>query len=426
MLWAYLAAVADAAGDAKTARAAIGTSLHHQPHAAQSWLMLANIEMQAERPDEAEAAFNEAIGLDPAFGAAHFGLGLLCFKQRQVRAAAACFAEAIARGYQDQAVFVSLGHAAFLTGDFQGAVAAFRQAAAYGPLDAEATRNEIRARAIQTIIAGDLDRAIADYPSLTGNRDADIDEMLRDAFAQLSAFGHRIAALAVGRYRLARSPEDRTQQYLLDAVSGHDLVRAPADYVESHFDAFAANFDEKLQGVLQYDVPRALSTLVANHRQAFGSVLDLGCGTGLAAVHLARFGGQLTGLDLAGRMLEKAGGRGRYHALVKAEAGDFLAANPGQFDLVFAADFLIYFGDLAEIIHRIAGALTPGGIFAASFETLSDGSYRLLPSGRFAHAPGYVGSLAGRHFRLLCREAAALRLEAGQPVQGFYAVFERC
>lgn len=67
------------------------------------------------------------------------------------------------------------------------------------------------------------------------------------------------------------------------------------------------------------------------------SVLDLGCGTGINAVWLARHGFEVTGLDLSPTAItmakERAGGE---NADIHFLAGDFLqTALPAGFDLVF-------------------------------------------------------------------------------------------
>jgi predicted TPR repeat methyltransferase len=67
-----------------------------------------------------------------------------------------------------------------------------------------------------------------------------------------SAYGMHEAAAAIGQLRLETEPDDPVQRYLLDAVDGQAHDRAPAAYVEAHFDGFAEGFDSKLVDILGY------------------------------------------------------------------------------------------------------------------------------------------------------------------------------
>jgi SAM-dependent methyltransferase len=49
----------------------------------------------------------------------------------------------------------------------------------------------------------------------------------------------------------------------------------------------------------------------SERKQPFGQALDLGCGTGFSAVHLARRGWQVTGIDLVAKALSTARKRAR-------------------------------------------------------------------------------------------------------------------
>jgi predicted TPR repeat methyltransferase len=164
--------------------------------------------------------------------------------------------------------------------------------------------------------------------------------------------------------------------------------------------------------------------LVAAYRTGFRHILDLGCGTGLAAADLKTLGENLIGVDLSSGMLAEAQKRGQYTELVKAEAAAYLEAAQNRFDLIFAADSLIYFGDLKPLLRAAAGALVPGGLFALSIELAAGDGYLLQPSGRFAHSLEYLKTTAG-DFAILEAIESNIRLEAGRPVAGLYVILER-
>lgn len=424
-LWKDLAGVLDGSGETRLAVGCIRRSMESGAEDAQSWLTLANLSSRAGQENEAEIAFKRAIALEPTLGDAHFGLGLLHFGRRQLDASATSLRAAIANGYANATGFLTLGHLLSLTGEFEACAEAFEAAARFTALDPAARRKHARARAYHALIEGSPALGMETYQELAGADAEDLDAVMRDGFSVLSAYGHRDAAAAVGRFRLAKDPDDVTQRYLLDAVTGQALVRAPADYLERYFDRFAASFDDKLVNVLRYEAPEHLARLVAGIRATFADVLDLGCGTGLAAAHLAPLGGRLVGVDVSGGMLAEAGKRRLYADLVKAEALAFLAAHPGQFELVFAADILIYFGDLKPLFDSVARVVGHRGLFAVSIETAPGGDYTLLPSGRFAHSCAYVERVAAPHFREAARQSIAIRLEAGVPIEGLLLVFER-
>jgi SAM-dependent methyltransferase len=168
--------------------------------------------------------------------------------------------------------------------------------------------------------------------------------------------------------------------------------------------------------VLGYRVPEDLHALLMKTGRHFTNILDLGCGTGLASPLLRQIGTRLTGIDLSPRMLEKAAERQLYDCLIESEVGAFLAQTNETFDLVIAADLLVYFGDLAPLLQGIAAVLEPGGLFALNVETTTRADFVGLPSGRFAHAAGYIEALSRADFVLVEKQETTIRLEANQPV----------
>jgi SAM-dependent methyltransferase len=104
--------------------------------------------------------------------------------------------------------------------------------------------------------------------------------------------------------------------------------------------------------------------------QADGPILELGCGTGRVALHLARRGHATVGLDSDPELIAALGERGADLPLatVHADARDFALAE--QVALVLApTQMLQLLPDAAargEGLRCIAAALRPGGRFAAA------------------------------------------------------------
>ena len=99
-------------------------------------------------------------------------------------------------------------------------------------------------------------------------------------------------------------------------------------------------------------------------------VLDLGCGAGQLAHHLATRGAaDVVGVDVSERMLALA--QAHYaHSRVRhmRAAIETLTFPPARFDLVVSVLALHYVDDYAGLVRRIAGWLVPGGRFVFSTE----------------------------------------------------------
>src|SRR3546814_9168583 len=104
-------------------------------------------------------------------------------------------------------------------------------------------------------------------------------------------------------------------------------------------------------------------------------ILDLGCGTGLSGLPFRPYARRLEGIDLAPAMIEQSQRRGIYDSLHQGEIHAVLAALPdASFDLVLAADTLIYIGDIDALTGAVARILKPGGSFLFTVETGAPGS----------------------------------------------------
>jgi predicted TPR repeat methyltransferase len=390
---------------------------------ANEWLDRAIAASASGQHDGARHFFTSALVLDPELAEAHLGLGISFMAARRFGEAVQPLRRAAASPDAPAYAYVCLGQALYMTGDFAGSADALERASAIEPLNDNARSIHARARTLTALIDGSVDDALSIYSDLAGPDADPADEVLWEAFRALNLFGYQQAALAVGRWRLARNPHDVIQAYMLDAAAGAAIDQAPVDYVQTHFDQFADTFDQHLVDQLGYRVPESLAEMIAARRQQFATILDLGCGTGLAAEFLTRFNGRIVGVDVSQAMLDKAKARGCYDILVHQEGVAFLRANSAAFDLIFAADVLIYFGDLRAVMAAAAAALAPNGLLAITTETGSV-DWTLLRSGRFSHADEYVHAAAAPSLRLVGSKSVVLRQEGAKGVLGTLHVFK--
>lgn len=349
---------------------------------------LGNLLLHAARPAEAARSYRRALALRPTHAQAHANFGLAMRRLGDHPAALAAMRDAIAIDPDAPGPWINLGQLLHMLGRHDEAILALARAVEiYGG-----------ARTAQRLLGQSLYR-----------------------------IGRVQEAAAVYRRWLHEAPDDPTARHLLAACSGQGVPeRAPEDYLRELYRDFANDFDSNL-AELDYQAPAlivaAIEAVAGLHR--VGVAADLGCGTGLLGARLRERTALLTGVDLSPEMLAKARARGCYDALVESELTAFLNTRAAAFDLLTAADVLCYCGALEDFVSGCAHALRPGGVLAFSVEAAPDGAptYHLGPSGRYAHAPGYVrDTLGNAGFAVLDIQAQRLRNEGGAPVPGWVVV----
>lgn len=201
-----------------------------------------------------------------------------------------------------------------------------------------------------------------------------------------------------------------------------------AAYLRRLFDRQARHFDEALER-LSYRGPSILHDAVASVAGVplrIGSMLDLGCGTGLVGAAFRPHVDWLVGVDISAGMIAKARSKGLYDRLEVLDLQQFLACEAeagARYHLVLAADVLVYVRDLFPVVAAAARILAPGGLFAFTVETHSGDGMLLQQTLRYAHgAPHVRAALAVTGLDLLHLADATTRMEQGLPVAGLVAV----
>jgi predicted TPR repeat methyltransferase len=433
--WTNLGMAFDRAGMLDPASACFEQSVALSKTQPNTWLLLGLSRKKRGELALAQAAYEVALEQDPQSAVVWQCLGLVKEELRDYAGAADSFETCARLSAPSAPVFANLGKLSYQIGRIQKAHEAFMAAAKLDPGNLHYAGMLRKTRFLADAIAGvPVDEALARFgdtvvmaasESGQGSGDvsgeATIPQWLEVASGLLGSFGYMDPAIALARKRLELQPNSATGKYHLAALLADPRFdRSPAEYIVENFDAFAKSFDAKLVGVLGYDVPEKLCALVrsASREGGAGDVLDIGCGTGLCGPLLRPIARTLSGVDLSPKMLELAAARGLYDALEREDIGAYLARAAARFDLVVAADVLIYFGDLSAVFAETAKALRTGGLFAFSTELHAGDGYRLQPSGRFAHSPDYVKRTAEASFDEVAVVRTTIRLEGNERTPG--------
>jgi predicted TPR repeat methyltransferase len=324
---------------------------------------------------------------------------------------------------------LTLVKALLAAGDIPAALAEAREAASLNPDAAPAILGLgealLAAEALPAAIA-ELQRALRLDPSLERAR-------VLIAAAWLKA-GE--ANKALENLRTLEHPPDEMIA-ACEAIKARP--RSDPGYVRHLFDQFSADYDERMVGHLAYAAPQILFDLaqmvmpgrdgasakagVTNEKL---SVLDLGCGTGLAGAIFKPLASRLDGVDLSPAMIEKARARHIYDHLDVQDLETALAAPGPLYDLILAADTLVYLGDLEAVFQATHGRLQQDGYFLFTVEKAEGEGFELGPKRRWRHSEGYLRRLAQTFgFTVAGLVAAAPRQEANQPVEGFAVALTR-
>jgi SAM-dependent methyltransferase len=169
------------------------------------------------------------------------------------------------------------------------------------------------------------------------------------------------------------------------------------DQVRTLFDAKAVGWPDKYaaDGRLTGRLAR-LAGAAGELTAAGGELLDLGCGSGELARHLAAVGYRVTGCDIAPQMLHQAAAADEAHAVrwIRLEPRwRTLPLAAGSLDAVVAASVLEYVQDPAAVLGECARVLRPGGVLLCTVPNLAH-PVRWLewPIGLAARAPFASGA----------------------------------
>jgi predicted TPR repeat methyltransferase len=235
-------------------------------------------------------------------------------------------------------------------------------------------------------------------------------------------------AIKCYREALRLNPALEKVRYRIASLGGDTVpARAPDQYISGLFDSYAENFEAHLVQKLGYQTPSHIMDVLTSHIHIFDGqldILDLGCGTGLCGELLHGIARKLIGVDLSPGMLQIARKKAVYNELVEQEVVEYMRDCEQLFDVITAADLLVYLGDLSELFSVAHAALANNGIFIFSVEVVGGVSeYELYGSGRYRHSLSYIRVLANiADFIVLTEKRVILREEEQVPVAGLIFV----
>lgn len=425
-MWASLGNIYARKGDGIAAERAFAQSLSLDPMNLDAVLCQGDSLYKFGRTEEALAAFRRAIVLNPEDARGHFKLGSALAVAPDPAQAKATLLRAIELDPSNAAAYANLAGLFQRVGRLQSAIQAARQAIELDPqlLAAYSVLGNVLLEGGEFAAAAAILRIAAELAPET--------VLVLTALATAeNAAGDLRAAERILQRILTIEPDNLEARHMLSAVNGEPVRTVPAGYSRQLFNWYAPKFDRMLAGALKYRAPEDVAALLAETRpdpKAFKRFLDIGCGTGLVAEALAKQYAlaHQTGVDVAEKMIEVSRQKGLYDDLIHGDAAQVLAARPGEFDLIAAVDLFIYVGDLGPLMPLIAGALAPGGMLAYSVELLPEGRYKLLRTGRFAHARKYVEELARTHGLMpLAAREVTLRMENAAEVRGLIGLLQK-
>ena len=359
-----------------------------KPDFAEACFNLGNIFMETESFDDAIEIYRRTININPQFTIAHYNLGNVLFEQKKLEEAEASFRKATMIDPKYTDAYVNLGQTLSDLKKFDQAEKALRKAI------------------------------------VLSNNDP---EIIYKLGGMLHKLGKYSAAEETYRQVIAIKPDFLSARHMLAALTGETKPSAPRDYVERLFDKYASNFENDLINNLEYKIPKLITETILKYSnsKSLGTMVDLGCGTGLFGSEVKHKVENLVGVDLSVRMLDVARKKNVYHELINEDILTYLSESILNFDYFVSTDVFIYVGDLSEVFRLIKLCNKKTGKLVFSTEHLEGEGYMLEKSGRYSHSKKYIEGLSEEFgFKLIECQIVFLRKDGNQTINGALYLLE--
>jgi len=220
------------------------------------------------------------------------------------------------------------------------------------------------------------------------------------------------------------NPNFLLAKYMLSALTEDgQFSNAPKEYIEDLFNNFADHYENLMIEKLEFKAPKIIREIILENSEShLGSVIDLGCGTGLFGKEIQSFCNYLEGVDLSEKMLEIANKKNIYDQLIQVDILEYLKNTSLNFNYYVASDVLIYLGDLSDLFKLIKSRNQSSGKLVFSVEDYEGKDFILRKSGRYAHSKKYIENLCQEFgYTLAHYETHIARYDHGRPIaSGFY------
>ncbi len=154
-----------------------------------------------------------------------------------------------------------------------------------------------------------------------------------------------------------------------DVSIGDWLDRGTSDprEVADRYDEWAQTYDDDLAS-WSYRAPAVVAETVLSRHPAAGSVLDVGCGTGLVgqALRARGFAGRILGVDISQVSLEVARQSGSYDSLRPADLQQRLPFGDDSVDTVVCVGVMTYLPEVDVVWRELARVARPRGLVVAT------------------------------------------------------------
>ena len=408
-------------GDLIEAEEAYRAHLSTHPEDVDCLTNLASLLVDSLRGSEAEMLYRRALNHFPTHSAALFNLASLLQETGRLEEAALLYEKVVEMEPNGLDALSNLAACFHQLNRIPEAVSLYKKAISVASFEEQSNR------ALLSTLYEHLGRSLLRLEASSGGTSGDY------LHAEI---------LAAFTSALEFDPSNQVAKHLLFSQQGEGGESTPPDaFVEKLFDDYALSFETSL-AALEYQAPSLIyhhllslkgntsSSPSASASIFKGSVLDLGCGSGLvgALIRNGSSDASLVGIDLSFRMLEQALSKGIYDRLFVGDMLEFVrlageqrkrhrdggieeeevvvmgdgegvrlgrkligdpilsvdALRQRGFDwgfllssaslLVIAADVLVYVGDLDPLLSALESLMLPGEVFAFTVEALADGS----------------------------------------------------
>ena len=391
--WKVLAVVLKLTGRISESLVASQKSVQLGPLNAEAHNNLAVLLNELGRLKEAEVSYKKAIELKPDYAEAHSNLAIILKEQSRLKEAEACYRQAIKLKPDYAEAHYNMGNTLKERGRLEEAEASYKKAITLKPDYVKAYNN----LGVMLQEQGKLDEAEVSYKkAITLKPDyadfyANLGNTLRDQDKLLEAKLNYKKAIEL-------KGDSKKFKHIFDALTGKTTNFAPREYVEVLFDNYAINFENSLVNKLEYKIPNKIVEMIVakNPNIQLGSVLDLGCGTGLIGDEIKKYCSNLEGVDLSKLMLEKASAKNIYDKLEHKDIVEYLSTEDLDFNYFISSDVFVYVGNLSEIFRLIKSRNKSKGKFVFSTEHTDRDGFFLEQTGRYSHSKKYIESLCNK------------------------------